>query len=117
MPNSLEANTRNASQDQNSKEVNDLKQATISAEKPSGDEVDLSEVFIIVAPATPPPPPEPEHTLIALVPNDSAASNSAQNNTPRELPHTASSLPLLELTGILLLLLGLLHWGRTLKDG
>lgn len=115
MPNSLEANTRNASQDQNSKEVNELKQATISAEKPSGDEVDPSEVFIIAAPATPPPPPEPEHTLIALVPDDSAASNSAQNNTPRELPHTASSLPLLELTGMLLLLLGLLHWGRALK--
>ena len=115
MPNSLEANTHTTSQDQNSKEVSEMKQTTISAEKPSGDEVELSDVFFIVAPATPPPPPETEHTLIALVPDDSAASNSAQNSTPRELPHTASSLPLLELTGTLLLLLGLLHWGLALK--
>jgi|GEM_PF-5117787 hypothetical protein len=64
-----------------------MKQADIKAEKPSGDEVDVSEVFLIVAPTTPEPPPPAERTLVALVRDDPAPT------VPSELPRTASPIP------------------------
>ena len=45
MSSSLESNITTASADQNSQQVSDLKQAPISAEKPSGEEVPVREVF------------------------------------------------------------------------
>jgi hypothetical protein len=103
MPNTLSSNITTATQDQNSQKVNDMKQTTISAEKPSGDEVRVAEVFLVVAPATPPaPPPAPARTLVALVDAPPEPSDSG------ELPKTASPLPLLECIGGLSLAAGLL---------
>ena len=74
-----------------------MKQADLKAQKPSGEEATVSEVFLIVAPATPiEEPARPARTLVALV-----------TPAPAELPKTASPLPLLELAGLLLLAAGL----------
>ncbi len=105
MSSSLESNITTASADQNSQKVSDLKQATISAEKPSGEEVPVREVFLIVAPATPPPAPEPQKLLVAMVRSEPAPDSTKE---PRELPKTASPLPFLELIGILLVATGVL---------
>jgi hypothetical protein len=108
MSNTLSSNITTATQDQNSQKVNEMKETTISAEKPSGDEVGVAEVFLIIAPATPPePPPTPVHTLVALVDAPPASSSSG------ELPKTASPLPLLECIGALSLVGGLLLRKRT----
>ena len=67
MPNTLSSNIATAARDQNSQKVNEMKQTTISAKKPSGDEVGVAEVFLVVAPATPPePPPTPGGGVIRL---------------------------------------------------
>jgi hypothetical protein len=98
MPSNLAANTTTATQDQNSQKVTEMKQADIQAEEPSGEEVKVAEVFIMVAPETPlADSGPPEHTLVALVEEPASA----------ELPKTASLLPLLELAGLLLLAAGL----------
>jgi hypothetical protein len=98
MPSNLAANTTSAAADQNSQKVTEMKQADLQAEKPSGDEVKLAEVFIVVAPSTPPEPGPPPRTLVALVEDEPASG---------QLPKTASPLPFLELAGLLLLAAGL----------
>jgi hypothetical protein len=108
MPSSMESNITSASQEQNSQKVNEMKQTPIMAEKPSGEEAKVGEVFVIVAPATPPPPsPEPQRVLVALV-KDEPAPTTTSRTSAKELPKTASSLPLLELMGLLSLAAGLL---------
>jgi hypothetical protein len=91
-----------ATQNQKSQQVTEMKQADIKAEKPSGDEVEVSQVFLIVAPATPEPPPPPDTVLVALVDDDTAPT------VPSELPKTASPIPLLGLCGLILLLTGVM---------
>ncbi len=100
MPTQLASNTTTTNQDQNSPKVDEMKNAKISAEEPSGDEVEVAQVFLVVAPADPPPPPPvPERVLVALVSNDPTPA--------KELPATASELPLLGLMGALTLAAGL----------
>lgn len=109
MPNELAANTKTATQDQNSQQVTDMKQASLKGEKPSGDEVEVADVFILAVPTTPPtPPPTPERTLVALVQADSPGpARSGGASRSAELPKTASLLPLLEGIGLLVLAAGL----------
>jgi hypothetical protein len=66
MPNSMSSNITSAPDNQNSQQVNEMKQADIKAEKPSGDEVAVAEVFIVVVPATPPQADPPGKALVAL---------------------------------------------------
>lgn len=114
MPSNLESNTKTATEDQNSQKVTEMKQAELNAEKPSGEEVKVSEIFVMVAPPTPPEAyPTPERTLVALVHDEPA--NSADRSA--ELPKTASSLPSLELAGLLLLAVGLVLRARFLRIG
>ncbi|MGA3236274.1 MAG: hypothetical protein ABSG03_08235 [Bryobacteraceae bacterium] len=92
MPTNLAAATHN----QDSQKVADMKQAELKAQKPSGEEATLAEVFLIAAPTTPTADPAPPaRTLVALAPSSG------------ELPKTASPMPLLLLAGLLLLAAGL----------
>jgi len=68
--------------------VKDMEASSLKAEQPSGQEVEVAEVFIVQAP-----------------PADDGTRSVAQ-----KLPQTASSLPLLSVWGIFLLLLGGLFW-------
>lgn len=102
MPTSMASNVTSAPQNQNSQQVTEMKQADIKAEKPSGDEVEVSQVFLVVAPTTPEPPPPPDTALVALVHDDPAPT------VPSELPKTASSIPMLGLCGLILLLTGVM---------
>ena len=61
-----------------------MKQADIKAEKPSGDEVEVGQVFLIVAPATPEPPPPPDKMLVALVHDDPAPTHAIGTAQDRE---------------------------------
>lgn len=61
MPTPLASNITTASQDQNSRKVNDMKQANVMAEKPTGEEVNVAEVFLLAKPV------EQQRTLIALL--------------------------------------------------
>jgi hypothetical protein len=92
MPAQLAANTTTAGQDN----VNEMTQANLAAQKPTGEEVQVAEEFMLVAPPTPPTPTN-ARPLVALVTGDS-----------NELPKTASMLPLLECLGVLSLAMGLL---------
>jgi hypothetical protein len=98
MPTNLATNTKTTAQNQDSQRVTEMKQADLKAQKPSGDETTVAEVFLVVAPPTPvaEEPAPPQRTLVALV-----------TPAPAELPKTASPLPLLELAGLLLLAAGL----------
>jgi LPXTG-motif cell wall-anchored protein len=65
-----------------------MEASSLKAEQPSGQEVEVAEVFIVQAP-----------------PADDGTRTVAQ-----KLPQTASSLPLLSVWGLFLLLLGGLFW-------
>jgi hypothetical protein len=111
MPSGLSSNTTTATQNQSSQKVAEMTQADLKGQKPSGDEVEVTEVFLVVAPDTPPPPDPgpPARVLVALVHDEPAPEKTAgAADRSAELPKTASPLPLLELTGLLLLATGLM---------
>jgi hypothetical protein len=110
MPTSLANNTKTATENQDSHQVNEMKQADLKAEKPSGAEVEIAQVFLVVAPIPPVTADSgaPAPTLTALVYDEAAPAHSAA----AELPETASTLPLLELGGLLLLSAGLVFRAR-----
>ena len=99
MPGELAQNTTSATEDQNSKEVKEMKETKLQAQKPSGEEVEVADVFLIVAPAVPVAAPAPVAVL--------ASTSSADRDAPAQLPQTASSLPRLALIGVFLLAVGL----------
>lgn len=99
MPQSMASNTTSAPENQNSQQVTDMKQAEIKAEEPSGEEVEVRQVFLVVAPATPEPPEPAGRTLMALV--------SAEPAAAAQLPTTASRIPALLLAGLISLAAGL----------
>jgi hypothetical protein len=105
MPTRLANNTTIATENQNSQQVNEMKQADLKAEKPSGAELEIAQVFLVVAPIPPVAADSgaPTRTLMALVYDEPAPAHSAA----AELPETATTLPLLELGGLLLLSAGL----------
>jgi hypothetical protein len=80
-------------------QVTEMKQAEINAEEPSGQEVAVREVFLVVAAPTPEPPEPAGRTLMALV--------SAEPAGAAQLPHTASRIPALLLAGLISLAAGL----------
>ena len=65
-----------------------MEDSSLKAEEPNGEEVPLATVFIIHA-----PPPDEGTATVA-----------------QKLPQTASSLPLLSVSGLFLILLGGLFW-------
>jgi hypothetical protein len=106
MPSSMSSNTTSAPENQNSQQVSEMKQADIKAEKPSGEEVQVANIFLVVAPVTPEPPePAPvSRTLVALVRDEPAP---AMHSARSELPTTASPIPGLLLFGSTWLAAGL----------
>ena len=74
--------------DQASNDSNEtaMKEAPLKAEEPSGEEVEVAKVFIVEAPVV------------------------VAENTTKKLPQTASQLPLLYMSGIFLMALGVLFW-------
>src|SRR5207302_8039228 len=94
MPNELAANIIQPIQTMQEPHVVQMKQAPLKAQLPTEEEVEITEVFTVVTPA-------------AALP---AAQRAPQ--LPSELPHTASSLPLIGLIGILSLGTAfVLHYG------
>jgi hypothetical protein len=91
MPNNLKSNTTTAPRAQNSSQVSEMKAAPLKAEKPSGEEVEVTEVFLVAIPET------------AETPTETA---SAHPNAQKQLPKTASQLPLLGVIGLSLLAAG-----------
>ena len=89
MPNELAANTTQPATSSNQASVNAMKQAPLKAQKPAEEEVAVAEVF------TPPP------------------ATQATAQPPRQLPQTASLLPLVSLCGLLsLAMAGLLRMAQ-----
>jgi LPXTG-motif cell wall-anchored protein len=78
MPNEMAANTNQPSNSTQQPDTNALKQTPLKAQKPTGEEYEITEVF------TPPP-----------------AKQTAAAQQPTELPKTASNLPLIALIGLL----------------
>jgi LPXTG-motif cell wall-anchored protein len=86
MPTEMASNINQ--QDQASSQANEtaMKEAPLKAEEPSGEEVEVAKVFIVEAPVV------------------------VAENTTKKLPQTASQLPLLYMSGIFLMALGVLFW-------
>ncbi|MBS1856291.1 MAG: hypothetical protein JST11_13070 [Acidobacteria bacterium] len=76
MPNELAANTTKATRDMTEPTVMAMKNTHLKAQKPTEEEVEVAEVFV---------PPPPDETV----------------SMPKELPKTASPLPLIGLLGLL----------------
>ncbi len=87
-PQQTASNINRPAQSASDQSVKDMEASSLKAEQPSGQEVEVAEVFIVQAP-----------------PADDGTRTVAQ-----KLPQTASSLPLLSVWGIFLLLLGGLFW-------
>lgn len=87
MPANLEANTKMPAKSLKEPQVQALSQAHVMAEKPSGEEVEVGEVFE--------PPPASAQTPAAQAPEQ-----------PSKLPATASDLPLVALLGVMLIGVG-----------
>jgi hypothetical protein len=67
MPNSMASNTTSAPENQSSQQITEMKQVDIKAEKPSGDEAEVADIFLIVAPATPGQSEPAGKALVALI--------------------------------------------------
>jgi hypothetical protein len=83
MPNELAANTTKPTQSTTEPHVVAMKQAPLAAQKPTEEEVQITEVFI----------------------TQDAAPQMQASNLPRRLPETASPVPLVGLIGLLALLI------------
>jgi hypothetical protein len=89
MPNELEANTQKPAKSAKEPQVQALKKAPVTAIEHSGNEVQLAQVH---------PPKKQEPVAAAPAPS---TTTMAKNTTPKELPQTASTLPLIGLFGLL----------------
>ena len=115
MPNNLASNITQPAQSSSDSSVTALKETPIKAEKPNGDEVEVADVFIVVAPAADDPNFHPTaHTV-----NTDADEVVAAVAVPvavavavpvHELPKTASLMPILGITGIPLIIVGAFLW-------
>jgi hypothetical protein len=74
-----------------------LEKTPVTAEQPSGDEVELAEVFMLAAPATMPSGANMVHNV-----------NSEYSTAAENLPKTAGSLPTVLLFGAMLIMAGAL---------
>ena len=84
MPNELAANTTKPAATMQEPHVVEMKQASLKAQQPTEEEVEVAEVFVAQAPAS--------------------------SSLPETLPTTASSLPLVGLLGLFSLATGSLMW-------
>ena len=89
MPTELAANTTKPTASMNEPHVMAMKRAPLKAEKPSQEEVEITEVF-------PPAPPAQQSAAPAANPPFQTAAR-----LPRRLPQTGSPLPLIGLFGVL----------------
>lgn len=87
-PQQTASNINQPAQSASDQSVKNMEASSLKAEQPSGQEVEVAEVFIVAPPA-----------------DDGGAKTVA-----KKLPQTASSLPLLFVSGLFLLLLGGLFW-------
>jgi hypothetical protein len=97
MPSELASNTTQATANRSDQQTQQMEATPLKAQKPSGDEVEVEEVFVTVARAVPAP------ELVAAVP----VAVLVQSDSPAELPATASPLPLFGLIGLLSLASGI----------
>jgi hypothetical protein len=107
MPSELALNTKQATAQQNDQQAQQMKDAPLKAEKPSGDEVEVAAVFVIAEAAVAVTAVPVAVPVAALVPRD----------TPTELPATASPLPAIGLTGLLSLATGIALRERSCQPG
>ncbi|MFZ3333438.1 MAG: LPXTG cell wall anchor domain-containing protein [Candidatus Acidiferrales bacterium] len=87
-PEQTASNINQPAQSASDQNVKNMEASSLKAEQPSGQEVEVAEVFI-VAPA---------------------ADDGGARTVAHKLPQTASSLPLLSVSGLFLILLGGLFW-------
>lgn len=92
MPSELASNLMHATLDQNDRLLQQMRDAALKAEEPSGKEVELAAAFLTAAPVQP-----------------------IQSNSSKELPATASPLPLFGCIGLLSLVAGIALRERSLK--
>ena len=97
MPSELASNTTQATANRSDQQTQQMEATPLKAQKASGDEVEVEQVFVTVAPAVPAPELVAAVPVAVLVPSDS----------PAELPATASPLPLFGLIGLLSLAAGI----------
>jgi hypothetical protein len=93
MPSALGANTTQPAKTMSEPHVTAMKKAPIKVEKPSGEEVEVAQA-IKTTPTAPAPAPQP-------------VTRTASVTKPKQLPQTASPLPLLGLIGVLSIIAGL----------
>jgi hypothetical protein len=95
MNNEMEQHTKKQSQPA----VAAMKQAPMKAQKPTGEETEIAEVYAAPttsqAQSTPAPAPVPSTDRSSNTP-----TQTAQNDIPTQLPKTASNLPLIALGGL-----------------
>jgi len=94
MPSSLEADTKIPAKSANEPSVMALKRAPVKAEQPTGEEVEITEIF--------PTPPQ------LLAQNSPPAKSDSPAQPASKLPATASELPLVGLLGLVLASAGVL---------
>jgi len=94
MPANLEANTKMSAKSAKEPSVVALKRAPVKAEQPTGEEVEITEIF--------PTPPQ------LLAQNSPPAKSDSPAQPASKLPATASELPLVGLLGLVLASAGVL---------
>jgi hypothetical protein len=101
MPNDVASNITQPAQSSSDSSVAAMKDVPIKAEEPSGDEVEVAEVFIVTAPAA---------GDADFHPTPHSVNNDADEVAARELPKTASLIPLLWMVGLTLIVMGAFFW-------
>ena len=97
MPQNLAQNTTQAKDNKTDTNVTAMENSQVKAEKPSGEEVEVAEVFVMEAPAQ-----QADQSGVHTVNTEETTSSS------NELPKTASMLPVLWMTGMWLVTAGML---------
>jgi hypothetical protein len=101
MPNNLASNITQPAQSSSDSGVTAMEETPIKAEKPSGDEVEVAEVFIVAVPAA---------DDATFHPTPHSVNTDADEVVARQLPKTASLMPLLWLSGFALMIVGAFLW-------
>jgi hypothetical protein len=94
MPTDMSSNISQATNNSSDANVQAMQSAPLKAEEQNGDEVEVAEVFIVQVPVAVP-------VIVTAPPGTQSA---------KQLPQTASILPLLGLTGLVLFAVGTLLW-------
>jgi hypothetical protein len=100
-PNNLASNITQPAQSSSDSGVTAMEETPIKAEKPSGDEVEVAEVFIVAVPAA---------DDATFHPTPHSVNTDADEVVARQLPKTASLMPLLWLSGFALMIAAAFLW-------